>query len=278
MSSARAHLPEYRFYGSTALRRSRDGAAALTGCIAALGAAGIFAVTAGKVLPPTPSAPPAMMFMRVMEEITPEDLPPADEELQKILAEDSEFDIPAPPRPEPEPEPVPEPRPEPKPEPRPEPKPEPKPKPKPKPAPKREAPRRKQPPAPVKEAPRESAAVNAPAGEISGSSADAAAVAERRAEGELRSRLLDRLIAEIEKRKKYPRQARRSGAEGTCTLEIRVDAAGVVQGCGLAKGSGSPVLDAATSRLAGRLAGLNTGVRGKAFRVLIPVRYSLRDN
>lgn len=254
MSSARAHLPEYRFYGSTALRRSRDGAAALTGCIAALGAAGIFAVTAGKVLPPTPSAPPAMMFMRVMEEITPEDLPPADEELQKILAEDSEFDIPAPPRPEPEP------------------------KPKPEPAPKREAPRRKQPPAPVKEAPRESAAVNAPAGEISGSSADAAAVAERRAEGELRSRLLDRLIAEIEKRKKYPRQARRSGAEGTCTLEIRVDAAGVVQGCGLAKGSGSPVLDAATSRLAGRLAGMDTGVRGKAFRVLIPVRYSLRDN
>ena len=278
MSSAHAHLPEYRFYGSTALHRSRDGAAALTGCIAALGAAGIFAVTAGKVLPPTPSAPPAMMFMRVMEEITPEDLPPADEELQKILAEDSEFDIPAPPRPEPEPEPVPEPRPEPKPEPRPEPKPEPKPKPKPKPAPKREAPRRKQPPAPVKEAPRESAAVNAPAGEISGSSADAAAVAERRAEGELRSRLLDRLIAEIEKRKKYPRQARRSGAEGTCTLEIRVDAAGVVQGCGLAKGSGSPVLDAATSRLAGRLAGMDTGVRGKAFRVLIPVRYSLRDN
>ena len=245
MSSAHAHLPEYRFYGSTALRRSRDGAAALTGCIVALGAAGIFAVTAGKVLPPTPSAPPAMMFMRVMEEITPEDLPPADEELQKILAEDSEFDIP-----EPEPEP----------------------------APKREAPRRKQPPAPVKEAPRESAAVNAPAGEISGSSADAAAVAERRAEGELRSRLLDRLIAEIEKRKKYPRQARRSGAEGTCTLEIRVDAAGVVQGCGLAKGSGSPVLDAATSRLAGRLAGMDTGVRGKAFRVLIPVRYSLRDN
>ncbi len=258
MSSARAHLPEYRFYGSTALRRSRDGAAALTGCIAALGAAGIFAVTAGKVLPPTPSAPPAMMFMRVMEEITPEDLPPADEELQKILAEDSEFDIPAPPRPEPEPKPEPKPKPEP--------------------APKREAPRRKQPPAPVKEAPRESAAVNAPAGEISGSSADAAAVAERRAEGELRSRLLDRLIAEIEKRKKYPRQARRSGAEGTCTLEIRVDAAGVVQGCGLAKGSGSPVLDAATSRLAGRLAGMDTGVRGKAFRVLVPVRYSLRDN
>ena len=249
MSSAHAHLPEYRFYGSTALRRSRDGAAALTGCIVALGAAGIFAVTAGKVLPPTPSAPPAMMFMRVMEEITPEDLPPADEELQKILAEDSEFDIP-----------------------------EPKPKPKPEPAPKREAPRRKQPPAPVKEAPRESAAVNAPAGEISGSSADAAAVAERRAEGELRSRLLDRLIAEIEKRKKYPRQARRSGAEGTCTLEIRVDAAGGVQGCGLAKGSGSPVLDAATSRLAGRLAGMDTGVRGKAFRVLVPVRYSLRDN
>ena len=103
-------------------------------------------------------------------------------------------------------------------------------------------------------------------------------MAERRAEGELRSRLLDRLIAEIEKRKKYPRQARRSGAEGTCTLEIRVDAAGVVQSCGLAKGSGSPVLDAATSRLAGRLAGMDTGVRGKAFRVLIPVRYSLRDN
>ena len=253
MSSARAHLPEYRFYGSTALRRSRDGAAALTGCIAALGAAGIFAVTADRLILPTPSAPPAMMFMRVMEDITPEDLPPADKELQKILAEDSEFNIPAPPAPEP------------------------KPKPKPEPAPKREAPRRKQPPPPVKEASRESAAVSAPAGEISGSSADAAAVAERRVEGEMRSRLLARLIAEIEKRKNYPRQARRSGAEGTCTLEIRVDAAGVVQGCGLAKGSGSLVLDAATSRLAGRLAGMDTGVRGKAFRVLVPVKYSLRE-
>lgn len=277
MSSAHAHLPEYRFYGSAALRRSRDGAAALTGCIIALSAAGLFAVTAGKTILTTPSAPPAMMIMRVMEDITPPDPLPVNKELQKILAEDSEFTISKPPElAPPEPDPLPEPLP-PDPIPQPKPKPEPAPEPKPKPVPKKEAPRRKQPPAPVREASREAAAVNAPAGEISGSSASAAAVAERKTEGELRDKLLARLTAEIEKRKSYPRQARRTGAEGTSTLEIRVDASGVIQSCGLAKGCGSPTLDAATKRLGEKLVGLNTGVTGGAFRVLVPVTYSLRD-
>lgn len=273
MSSARAPLPEYRAYGSTALRRSRDGAAALTGCIVALGAVGIFMVTAGKTILPTPSAPPAMMVMRIMEEFEPVPPPvPVEETPHKIVAEDSEFDIPLPPEPLPEPAP-----PEPKPEPVPAPKPEPKPEPKPRPRQETSHPERKRPPAPAKEAPRESAVPAAPAGEVSGSTADAAAVAERKAEGELRDKLLARLIAEIEKRKNYPRQARRTGAEGTCTLEIRVNASGVVQSCGVAKGSGSSVLDAATSRLSGKLAGFDTGVKGKALRVLVPVRYSLRD-
>ena len=277
LSSARAQLPEYRFYGAAALRRSRDGAAALTACILVLSAAGLFAVTAGRVIPTLPPAPPAVMFMRV-ESSSPLPASVQEEHLRKILAEDSEFELPTPPEPEkplPEPPPLPKQAPPPPPVPKPEPKPEPKPQVQPKAEPQKES-VPAAPPAKAKKSPRESAAVKAPAGELSGTAGESAAATERRKEGELRNQILARLIAEIEKRKSYPRQARRTGAEGTCTLEIRVDSSGVVQAGSVAEGSGSTVLDAATSRLGAGLVGLDTGVRGKAFRILVPVTYSLR--
>lgn len=91
-----------------------------------------------------------------------------------------------------------------------------------------------------------------------------------------KSQALSILLAEIEKRKKYPKQARRTGAEGTVVMQVNIDAAGRVTTCSIAKNSGVGVLDLETARLGEKLSGLDTGVRGAQFSVKVPVRYSLQ--
>lgn len=83
------------------------------------------------------------------------------------------------------------------------------------------------------------------------------------------------LVQEIERRKSYPKQARRIGAQGVVTLLIRIGKDGKVQECSVSKNCGIGVLDLETARLGAKLIGLDTGVRGGAFSVHIPVRYSL---
>ena len=84
------------------------------------------------------------------------------------------------------------------------------------------------------------------------------------------------LLQAVEKHKRYPRQGRRSGAEGTCTLMVQIGADGRVVSCSLAEASGRTVLDAAARRLGEKLVGLDVGSSG-ALRVLIPVHYRLTD-
>lgn len=91
-----------------------------------------------------------------------------------------------------------------------------------------------------------------------------------------RQQALRVLVEEIERRKRYPRQARRTGAEGVVTLLIRVGSDGRVRDCSVGKGSGIGVLDLETARLGEKLAGLDTGVRGAAFSVRVPVKYELK--
>ena len=91
-----------------------------------------------------------------------------------------------------------------------------------------------------------------------------------------RQTALQALVREIERRKHYPSQARRQGAQGTVVLLVRIGADGVVQGCSVDKTCGIPVLDTETARLGEKLAGLHTGVSGAAFAVRVPVRYTLR--
>ncbi len=90
-----------------------------------------------------------------------------------------------------------------------------------------------------------------------------------------KNRAVEALVRAIERHKDYPRQARRSGAEGTVSLLIHIGRDGRVVGCSVHKGSGQAVLDGATRRLGDRLEGLDTGVYGGEFSVLVPVHYSL---
>lgn len=109
------------------------------------------------------------------------------------------------------------------------------------------------------------AAVSVPAAADSGKAA-----ADRRNEA------LAAVLQAVERYKQYPRQARRSGAEGTCTLRVHIAADGRVDVCVLAEHSGRSVLDAAAKRLGDKLIGLKTGSSG-GFSILVPVHYRLSD-
>lgn len=212
-------------------------------------------------------------------------------EVKKLLAEDSPFEIPEPAAPEKkvEPEVAPEqkvaaaPKPEPKPEAKIEPKPERKPKP---------APARKPAKAEAVKTPRPKAAqsesVDTDAAARGASGAPGTALVPGKAAASMpgaagsvkaepdKSAALAVLLQAVERHKQYPRQGRRSGAEGTCRLLVHVASDGRVSACSLSEGSGKSVLDAAAKRLGEKLVGLSVAQTG-GFQVLIPVHYRLTD-
>lgn len=208
-------------------------------------------------------------------------------EVKRLLAEDSPFEIPEPAAPEKkvEPEVAPEPKmaDTPKLAPKPEPKPERKPKP---------APARKPAKAEAVKTPRPKAAqpemadTDAAARGASGAAGTAltpgkAAASMPGAAGSVKSEpdksaALAVLLQAVERHKQYPRQGRRSGAEGTCRLLVHVASDGRVSACSLSEGSGKSVLDAAAKRLGEKLVGLSVAQTG-GFQVLIPVHYRLTD-
>ena len=102
---------------------------------------------------------------------------------------------------------------------------------------------------------------------------------ERRNGRTTKSKALGAILDALNRHKRYPKQARRIGAEGTVQLLVTISADGKVSACSLGKGSGFGVLDTATERLGEKLVGLDIpSVRGgKGFQVLVPVRYSLKD-
>lgn len=197
-------------------------------------------------------------------------------EVKKILTEESEFRIPEEVAPEvirkPEPEVVKtqEPRLEPKAVVKPEPKPKNRPKPVKKAKPVRKTVAQEKLPE-----------VSESAEEATGVSGNAAvsvpaAVGSMQAENDRRSAVLAAVLQAVEKHKRYPRQGRRSGAEGTCILMVQVGEDGRVISYSLAGGSGRSVLDAASERLGEKLVGLYVGTKGK-LKVLVPVHYRLTD-
>ena len=80
--------------------------------------------------------------------------------------------------------------------------------------------------------------------------------------------------------KRYPKQARRIGAEGTVQLLV-ISADGKVSACSLGKGSGFGVLDTATERLGEKLVGLDiprsVGERFSGFWCRCAIRSRMRD-
>lgn len=90
------------------------------------------------------------------------------------------------------------------------------------------------------------------------------------------SKMLAVLMRHIEKNKTYPRQARRSNAEGSCLLKITVSSQGKVTASALQKKSGKRVLDIACEKLGQKLVGIDVGVK-QAATVTVPVHYSLTE-
>ncbi len=258
-------------YGMTEQRRSRNAAA--------LGMFGIMTLSVALcsvLLAERTISLPALQMRRVelvhtQFRFVPEKKQP---EMKKILAEESAFEIPSEPelKPEPKPEPVPEVKPEPKPKPEVKPKPKQKTKPGPKPEPAAKKPVRKAEPSP------QASATSSAATEVSGNAAVSmpGAAGREKAYENRKSEVLAVILQAVEKHKRYPRQGRRSGAEGTCTLMVQVGPDGRVVSCSLAEPSGRTVLDAASRRLGEKLVGLDVGSRG-SIRVLVPVHYRLTD-
>lgn len=207
-----------------------------------------------------PAEPPRLVLMRFQEPLPPVQAP---REEERLLANESPFTVPDTPKPDRPKEETPPPKVE---TPAPEPV-----KPRPKAPEKHRTPPKQAQAAPV--APPESPAAQAgPAVP----QAPAQTTARTETPDASRQTALQLLVKEIERRKHYPKQARRTGAQGTVTLAIRIGDDGKVRSCSVARQCGIGALDQETDRLGSRLVGLDTGVRGSAFTIHVPVRYALR--
>lgn len=216
-----------------------------------------------------PKASPAVMLMRVVRpEPTPQPAVTPPDAMRKLLSPESEVKVPEPPVVE-----------------------------KPKVEPPREAREaqtvRKTPPVkkktPVARQPHkparpavETAKTDGPPAAVASTAASvvpAPAVAGTQERPDDKSKALATVLEVLNRYKRYPKQARRIGAEGTAQLLVTISADGKVNACSLGKGSGSSVLDAATERLGEKLVGLDVPAArgGKGLRILVPVRYSLKD-
>ena len=280
MLSARSQVSVRPLYGVEEFRKSRSMAGGMTGGLVLLALAVCLMTPSVKILTP-PKAPSSIMLMRVIRpEPTPEAKPVQPDAMRKLLSPESEVTIPVPPpvveRPKPPqeapktvaPEPV-------------------KPKPVKKAPPvKKKRPVVQQPQKPVPPSAPVGKPVEAPPSATPGTGvASVTAVAPPAMVGgteerpDDKSKALGTILNALNRHKRYPRQARRIGAEGTVQLLVTISADGKVSACSLGKGSGFGMLDAATERLGEKLIGLDVpSVRGgKGFQVLVPVRYSLKD-
>ena len=280
MLSARSQVSVRPLYGVEEFRKSRSMAGGMTGGFVLLALAVCLMTPSVKLLTP-PKAPSSVMLMRVIRpEPKPEVKPVQPDAMRKLLSPESEVTIPVPPpvveRPKPPqeapktvaPEPV-------------------KPKPVEKAPPvKKKRPAVQQPQKPVPPSAPVGKPVEAPPSATPGTGvASVTAVAPPAMVGgteerpDDKSKALGTILNALNRHKRYPRQARRIGAEGTVQLLVTISADGKVSACSLGKGSGFGMLDAATERLGEKLIGLDVpSVRGgKGFQVLVPVRYSLKD-
>lgn len=224
---------------------------------------------------------------------------PIEKPLVEHLAEESDFKVPARPKPEPEPVPEPEPisepelMPEPEPEPIPEPKPEPNPEPKlepvkPKPQRKRvEKPKPVSKPAPAVSTPTPAPAPSSEAVEGPVARAGQAGLAEGREGGvgkgmsgsgsgasDGTDQVLAELLAVVEANKAYPRRARQTGQQGEVLLAVEIGPDGRVASVAIRKKHASALLNRAALKAAEPLEGRPTKLR-KAVTIVVPVRFEL---
>ncbi|MBE1236514.1 energy transducer TonB [Phaeovibrio sulfidiphilus] len=207
--------------------------------------------------PPVAAAEPPVL----MVDLAPAPAAPADDAAPDTPPEEDAPPEPAPPEEPPPPPPEPEPEPEPRVQPPVEPKPEPAARPRPvKPQPRAAA----EPPRAAPAAP--SAAAEAPARAPSPSPA-------------VLQTWQGRVLAHLERRKRYPASARSRALQGTAHVAIVIDRSGQVLSAALRTSSGHAALDREAVELTTRASPLPAPpeeIRGSTITLVVPVQFSLR--
>jgi protein TonB len=85
-----------------------------------------------------------------------------------------------------------------------------------------------------------------------------------------------RLAAHLERRKRYPADARRRRDEGVATVRFSIDAAGNVRSVQLLRSSGVPDLDAEVVALVRRASPVPAPPEGAKLDIALPIRFNLR--
>lgn len=207
-----------------------------------------------------PVQPMQLIELSFEQFVPPQPAPEPQPEEKRLLAEDSDLKT------APEPEPKPEPKPEPvrKPEPISEPVKPPEPV-KPKKAVKKEISKT------VKKAvSQEPPTQSASAAKTQGN--------EKANELKTRNTIASMLVALVEKRKRYPKAARRAAMEGVTEVLFTVDKTGKITAASVSKASGKGPLDRECESLAARLVGTELGVLNPGLKLTVPIRFTLSDS
>lgn len=207
-----------------------------------------------------PVQPMQLIELSFEQFVPPQPTPEPQPEEKRLLAEDSDLKT------APEPEPKPEPKPEPvrKPEPISEPVKPPEPV-KPKKAVKKEISKT------VKKAvSQEPPTQSASAAKTQGN--------EKANELKTRNTIASMLVALVEKRKRYPKAARRAAMEGVTEVLFTVDKTGKITAASVSKASGKGPLDRECESLAARLVGTELGVLNPGLKLTVPIRFTLSDS
>lgn len=207
-----------------------------------------------------PVQPMQLIELSFEQFVPPQSAPEPQPEEKRLLAEDSDLKT------APEPEPKPEPKPEPvrKPEPISEPVKPPEPV-KPKKAVKKEISKT------VKKAvSQEPPTQSASAAKTQGN--------EKANELKTRNTIASMLVALVEKRKRYPKAARRAAMEGVTEVLFTVDKTGKITAASVSKASGKGPLDRECESLAARLVGTELGVLNPGLKLTVPIRFTLSDS
>ncbi|TPE49935.1 energy transducer TonB [Amaricoccus solimangrovi] len=85
-----------------------------------------------------------------------------------------------------------------------------------------------------------------------------------------------RLLAHLERRKRYPAAARRRGDEGVATLSFSIDPAGNVLSARLSRSSGVAELDAEVLAMVRRASPVPPPPPGSRLDIAVPVRFAIR--
>lgn len=207
-----------------------------------------------------PVQPMQLIELSFEQFVPPQSAPEPQPEEKRLLAEDSDLKT------APEPEPKPEPKPEPvrKPEPISEPVKPPEPV-KPKKAVKKEISKT------VKKAvSQEPPTQSASAAKTQGN--------EKANELKTRNTIASMLVALVEKRKRYPKVARRAAMEGVTEVLFTVDKTGKITAASVSQASGKGPLDRECESLAARLVGTELGVSNPGLKLTVPIRFTLSDS